>query len=251
MKRRGWKPSGEGATQTPPAQSEGHMRSREHQSWAQAFPCTPWDQASLALCSLLAVSSHTSDKGPNGFPQTQLHTSGTSRGFSERAEASVSLTTHPPLEGLPSYSCTIQLKPQMLHGDSAHPGDREQGQHRPADPASPSVTYHGGAAVEQRAADLGREVDAHVEAGGRELPAEGGVGHHPQGGHVGAGGAQGAAESCTRRDPRLGPGPRARASVTRGRGAPGDCTATPSSPHSQALKLPASCSNDNSSEKNR
>lgn len=52
------------------------------------------------------------DQGQNGFPQTQLHTSATSKGFSERAEASSSLTTQPALEGSPSYSHIPQLKPQ-------------------------------------------------------------------------------------------------------------------------------------------
>ena len=88
-------------------------------------------------------------------------------------------------------------------------GDRQQSQHVPADLAYPSATYHWGPAVHHSAADLRREVDAHVHAGGWELPIEGGMRHHPEGGRVGAGHAQRAAESCTRRDPLIGPSRRA------------------------------------------
>lgn len=87
-------------------------------------------------------------------------------------------------------------------------GDRQQSQHVPADLISPSATYHRGPAVHHGAADLRREVDAHVHAGGWELPIEGGMRHHPEGGCVGAGHAQWAAESCMRRDLLMGPGQR-------------------------------------------
>lgn len=220
-------------TQTPPAQSKGHMRSRAEDTKAglRPFPAPPGTRPAWPCASSpFALSSHALTKakmGSHRHSYTPMQTVEASHGVLK-----------PPAASQPIHLRKRALPTATPHGSSPRcctPWGQA------ALPAPPSVTYHGGAAIEHRAADLGREVDAHVEAGGRELPAEGGVGHHPQGGAVGAGGAPGAAQSCTGRDPRLGP--RAQASVTRGRGAPGDSTAPTSStqPHQ----------NHHSSEKNQ
>lgn len=55
VKRRGWKPSGEGATQTPPAQSKGLMRSRAENTKAglRPFPAHPGTRPAWLYASSL------------------------------------------------------------------------------------------------------------------------------------------------------------------------------------------------------
>lgn len=82
-------------------------------------------------------------------------------------------------------------------------------------------THHGRAAVHHGAADLRRQVDAHVGAGGGELPVDGRVRHHPEGRRVGTGYAQGAAQGWA--------GDRG----ARGYAGPGGCPGSGSNPRPQ------------------
>lgn len=56
-------------------------------------------------------------------------------------------------------------------------------------------TYHGGASIHHRAADLGGQVETDVGAGHREVPIEGAVGAQAEGCGEGAGQSQGAPQS--------------------------------------------------------
>lgn len=141
-KRRWWKPSGEGATQKPPAQRRAHERQRKgHQGWAHAsHSCSGKRPAQLCARCLLPKQA------PN---DTATHFWASPRALQP---------AHDP-GGSPSQGCTVpSLSPlQQCRCHTSGPGhaqDECQGQHVPADLACPSQTYHGGAAIQHSAADL-------------------------------------------------------------------------------------------------
>lgn len=88
---RWWKPSGEGATQKPPVQSKEHMTSKcqRHKGLRSCLslhaPGPGQPGSGQGPC--LPLPQYTCDKGQNGLPKTQLHSSGTSGGFSESSAA--------------------------------------------------------------------------------------------------------------------------------------------------------------------